>query len=60
MQGLSDTTAVEIKPLKKTYSIAGKNLSFETGKLGLLANGAISMSDEQDNILFTTAGIKEV
>ena len=59
MYGLSDTTAITMQPLKKTYEIAGKKLSFETGKLGLLANGAITMSDENGNMLFTTAGIKE-
>jgi len=59
MIGLSDANAVDLKPLKKTYEIAGKKLSFETGKLGLLANGAVTMSDENGNILFTTAGIKE-
>ena len=58
MIGLSDANAVDLKPLKKTYEIAGKKLSFETGKLGLLANGAVTMSDENGNILFTTAGIK--
>ncbi|MCH8518737.1 polyribonucleotide nucleotidyltransferase [Candidatus Gracilibacteria bacterium] len=60
MVGLTDTNAVEMQPLTKTYNIAGKNLTFETGKLGLLANGAVTMSDELGNILFTTAGIKEV
>lgn len=60
MYGLSDSTAITMQPLKKTYEIAGKKLSFETGKLGLLANGAITMSDEGGNMLFTTAGIKEV
>ena len=35
-------------------------MSFETGKLGLFANGAVTMSDESGNVLFTTVGIKEV
>jgi len=60
MIGLTDTNAVELVPLTKTYTVAGKKLTFETGKLGLLANGAVTMSDESWNILFTTAGIKEV
>ncbi len=60
MQGISDSSAVNIQPLTKTYNIAGKNLTFETGRLGLLANGAVTMSDDTGNILFTTAGIKEV
>lgn len=59
MIGLSDTNAVELTTLKKSYLIAGKKLSFESGKLGLLANGAVTMSDENDNILFTTVGVKE-
>jgi len=60
MQGLSDINAVSMKPLKKEYTIGGKKISFETWKLWLLANGSVSMSDENENILFTTAGIKEV
>ncbi len=60
MQGLTDTNAASMQPLKKTYTIAGKKLSFETGKLWLLANGSVTMSDELWNILLTTAGIKEV
>ena len=57
---LSDTNAVSMKPLKKTYTISGKALSFETWKLGLLANGSVTMSDENGNMLFTTVWIKEV
>ena len=57
---LSDNNAVDLMPLKKTYEIAGKKLSFETGKIGLFANGAVNMSDENGNMLFTTVGIKEV
>ena len=60
MIGLSDTNAVSLLALKKTYTISGKALSFETGKLGLLANGAVTMSDENGNMLFTTVGVKEV
>jgi polyribonucleotide nucleotidyltransferase len=60
MQGLSDSSAITMQPLKKSYEIAGKKISFETGKIGLLTNGAITMSDEGGNMLFTTAGIKEV
>jgi len=35
-----------MQALTKTYTIAGKKLIFEAGKLGLLANGAVTMSDE--------------
>lgn len=59
MIGLSDKNAVNITPLKKTYSIWGKNITFETGKMGLLANGSVTLSDEAGNVLFITAGIKE-
>ncbi|PIE85526.1 polyribonucleotide nucleotidyltransferase [Candidatus Gracilibacteria bacterium] len=59
MIGISDKNAPDLVPLKKTYNIAGKDLSFETGKLGLLANGAITMTDTLGNMLFTTVGYKE-
>jgi len=59
MQGLSDNNVVDLVPLKKTYEVGGKNLTFETGKIGLFANGAVNMSDENGNVLFTTVGIKE-
>lgn len=49
-----------MQALKKAYTISGKNLTFESGKLGLLANGAVTMSDENGNMLFTTVGVKEV
>ncbi|MDD2871091.1 MAG: polyribonucleotide nucleotidyltransferase [Candidatus Gracilibacteria bacterium] len=58
MIGLSDKNATKITPLKKSYSIEGKNYIFETGKLGLLTNGAVMMSDDLDNVMFTTAGFK--
>ena len=57
---LSDINAVSMQALKKAYTISGKNLTFESGKLGLLANGAVTMSDENGNMLFTTVGVKEV
>ena len=60
MLDMTDANASQITPLQKTYTIASKKMTFETGKLAFLANGAVSQSDENDNILFTTAGIKEV
>lgn len=57
---ISDKNAPDIIPLKKTYTFAWKDLSFETGKLGLLANGTITMTDTLWNMLFTTAWYKEV
>ncbi len=57
---LSDQNAINIIPLKKTYHIWGKNITFETGKLWLLANGSVTVSDDFGNVLFVTAGIKEI
>lgn len=59
MIGLSDKNAVNITPLKKTYKIGGKNITLETGKIGLLADGSVTMSDENGNVLLVTAGIKQ-
>ncbi len=56
---ISDKNAPDLVPLKKTYNIAWKDLSFETGKLGLLANWAITMTDTLWNMLFTTVWYKE-
>jgi len=58
MIGLSDKNATQIVPLKKTYTIEWKNYTFETGKLWLLTDWAVTMSDDLDNILFTTAWFK--
>jgi len=58
MIGLSDTTAVNITPLKKSYEFEGKSFTFETGKLGLLTSGSVTMSDRLGNVLFTSAGFK--
>ena len=57
---LSDQNATSIAPLKKTYTFAWKELSFETGKLALLANGSVTINDTLWNVLFVTTGIKEV
>lgn len=56
---LSDKNAPDIKSLKKTYNIEWKNITFETGKIWLLANWAVTISDETWNMLFVTCGIKE-
>lgn len=45
--------------MKKCYVIGGKNIYFETGKLALLANGSVTISDDNGNMLLVTAGIKE-
>jgi len=59
MLNISDKIAPHLQVIKKTYSIGGRNISFETGKLGLLANGSITISDENGNVLLVTVGIKE-
>lgn len=59
MVWLSDKNAVNIIPLKKTYNIWGKNITFETWKLWLLANWSVTISDDFWNVLFVTAWIKE-
>ncbi len=57
---ISDNNVASLKQLKKEYTIAWKKYTFETGKLGLLASWAITMSDTHGNMLFTTAGFKQV
>ncbi len=57
---LSDANATSMPVLKKEYEIAWKKIFLETGKLWLLASGSATMSDENGNMLFTTAGFKEV
>ena len=58
MIGLSDKNATSIVPLKKSYKFNWKEYSFETGKLGLLTSGAVTMTDTEDNVLFTSVGFK--
>ena len=58
MIGLSDKNAPNITPLKKSYNFGWKSYSFESGKLWLLTSWAVSMSDTDWNILFTSAGFK--
>ncbi|PZM86546.1 polyribonucleotide nucleotidyltransferase [Candidatus Gracilibacteria bacterium] len=59
MIGISDKNAPLLEPLKKTYDIEGQKITFESGKIGLLIDGAVTISDENDNILFVTAGFKQ-
>lgn len=58
MNGISDKNAASMLSLKKTYTIGGEEITLETGKLGLLINGAVTISDTNDNILFVTTGFK--
>jgi polyribonucleotide nucleotidyltransferase len=59
MIGLSDKNAKDIVPIRKTYSIGGKEITFETGKLAFLASGSVTLSDTAGNVLLVTAGFKE-
>lgn len=58
MIGISDNNAASLVSLKKTYDIAWEQITFETGKLGLLIEGAVTISDTNDNVLFVTTGFK--
>ncbi len=58
MLGLSDKNATSITPLKKSYKFADKEYNFESGKLGLLTGGAVTMTDNDENVVFTSAGFK--
>lgn len=57
--GLSDQNALTKAMVAKTYEIGGKKITFESGRLALLADGAVVVRDEEGNYLLTTAGIKE-
>jgi polyribonucleotide nucleotidyltransferase len=57
--GLSDQNALTKAMVTKTYDIGGKKITFESGRLALLADGAVVIRDEEGNYLLTTAGIKE-
>lgn len=59
MIGLSDKNATSINKLNKTYEIEGSKITFETWKLGLLINWAVTISDDNDNILFVSTGFKQ-
>ncbi len=56
---ISDKNATSIKALKKSYNIEDKTITFEVGKMWLLASGSVTMSDNRDNVLFVTAWLKE-
>ena len=54
---LSDKTAPNLEVLNETYKIDWVDLTFESGKLALLINGSVMITN-WDNILLTTAWIK--
>lgn len=59
IQGLSDQNALNKATISHTYDIGGKKITFESGKLALLADGAVVIRDEDGNYLLTTAGVKQ-
>jgi polyribonucleotide nucleotidyltransferase len=56
---LSDRDRHTLPSVKKTYVVGGKSLTFESGKLALLANGSVTISDDDGDYLLTTVGVAE-
>lgn len=54
---LKDKHALERAIVTKSYTIAGKNITFESGRLALFATGSVVIRDEEGNFLLTTTGI---
>lgn len=54
---LKDKLALDRAIVTKTYSIGGKNITFESGRLALFATGSVVIKDESGNYLLTTCGI---
>ena len=54
---LKDREALDRPVITRMYSIGGKNITFESGRLALFAHGAAVISDESGNFLLTTTGI---
>lgn len=54
---LKDRDALSRSVVEKTYSIAGKNITFESGRLALFATGSVVIKDEAGNFLLTTTGV---
>lgn len=54
---LKDKNALERAVVTKTYTIAGKDITLESGRLALFATGSIVIHDAVGNFLLTTCGI---
>ncbi len=54
---LKDRLALERAVVEKTYTIGGKKITFESGRLALFATGSVVIRDEDGNFLLTTTGI---
>lgn len=59
MINLSDKNATKLVPLKKSYDIEWTKVSFESWKLWLLINWAVTISDDNDNVLFVSTWFKQ-
>lgn len=56
---ISDKNAPLLEPLKKAYEIEWQKITFESWKIWLLIDWSVTISDENDNILFVTAWFKQ-
>jgi polyribonucleotide nucleotidyltransferase len=59
ISGIRDNNVGEITPISKSYTIAGKTYTFETGSFALLIDGAVTIRDELGHVLLTTAGVSK-
>jgi hypothetical protein len=59
ISGIRDNNVGEITPISKSYTIAGKTYTFETGTFALLIDGAVTIKDELGHVLLTTAGVSK-
>ena len=59
ISGIRDNNVGEITPISKSYTIAGKTYTFETGTFALLIDGAVTIKDSLGHVLLTTAGISK-
>jgi polyribonucleotide nucleotidyltransferase len=59
ISGLRDRDIAQVKPVSKSYTIAGKTYTFETGKFALLIDGAVTIRDELGHVLLVTAGVNK-
>lgn len=54
---IRDTDAPQVAVVSKSYAVGGKTITFESGKLALIADGSIVIRDEDGNYLLTTAQV---
>lgn len=57
--GLRDSDITNVTLVTKSYTIAGKTYTFETGKFALLIDGAVTIADEAGHLLLVTAGVSK-